>query len=102
MEVPKKKGKVKVCVDFRDLNKASPKDNFSLPHIDILVDNIANNLNISLWMDFLGIIKLVWWRIIIIKKTIFIMYWETFCYKVMLFGLKSMSNIETSNDKSVS
>jgi len=36
------------------------------------------------------------------KKTIFIMYWETFYYKVMLFGLKSMSNIETSNDKSVS
>jgi hypothetical protein len=68
VEVPKEKGKVRVFVDFRDLNKASPKDNFSLPHIDILVDNIANNLNISLWMDFLGIIKLVWWRIIIIKK----------------------------------
>ncbi|XP_077251882.1 uncharacterized protein LOC143891127 [Tasmannia lanceolata] len=26
--VPKKDGKVKMCVDFRDLNKASPKDDF--------------------------------------------------------------------------
>ncbi|RVX00526.1 Transposon Ty3-I Gag-Pol polyprotein [Vitis vinifera] len=36
--VPKKDGKVRVCVDFRDLNKASPKDDFPLPHIDMLVD----------------------------------------------------------------
>ena len=35
--VPKKDGKVIVCVDFRDLNKASPKDDFPLPHIDMLV-----------------------------------------------------------------
>ena len=31
--VPKKDGKVRMCVDYRDLNKASPKDNFPLPHI---------------------------------------------------------------------
>ncbi|KAA3460713.1 reverse transcriptase [Gossypium australe] len=37
--VPKKNGKVRICVDYRDLNKASPKDNFPLPHINILVDN---------------------------------------------------------------
>ncbi|MBN8161734.1 hypothetical protein, partial [Vibrio vulnificus] len=30
------------CVDFRDLNKACPKDNFSLPYIDVLVDSVAN------------------------------------------------------------
>ncbi|KAA3454324.1 Retrovirus-related Pol polyprotein from transposon 17.6 [Gossypium australe] len=39
--VPKKDGKVQMCVDYRDLNKASPKDNFPLPHIDTLVDNTA-------------------------------------------------------------
>ncbi|RVW78461.1 hypothetical protein CK203_050488 [Vitis vinifera] len=33
-----KDGKVRVCVDFRDLNKASPKDDFPLPYIDMLVD----------------------------------------------------------------
>ena len=31
--VPKKDGKVRMCVDFRNLNKACPKDDFSLPHI---------------------------------------------------------------------
>lgn len=30
-----------MCIDFRNLNKASPKDDFPLPHIDILVDNTA-------------------------------------------------------------
>ena len=39
--VPKKDGKVRMCVDYRDLNIMSLKDNFLLPHIDTLVDNIA-------------------------------------------------------------
>src|ERR1043165_2230129 len=36
--VAKKDGRVRTCVDFRDLNKATPKDDFPLPHIDVLVD----------------------------------------------------------------
>ena len=35
--VPKKDGKVCMCLGYRDLNRASPKDEFSLPHIDVLV-----------------------------------------------------------------
>ena len=42
MLVPKKDGKVRMCVDYRDLNRASPKDNFPLPHIDVHVDNTTN------------------------------------------------------------
>jgi len=42
MPVPKKDGKVRMCVDYQDLNWASPKDNFTLPHIDVLVDNTTN------------------------------------------------------------
>ena len=37
--IPKKDDKVRVCVYFKDLNKASPKDDFPLPHIYLLVDS---------------------------------------------------------------
>jgi hypothetical protein len=37
-------------VDIRDLNKVSPKDDFPLPHIDILVDN-ATKSSIYSFMD---------------------------------------------------
>ena len=41
--VPKKDGKVRMCVDYRDLNRASLKDNFPLPHIATLVDNTTKH-----------------------------------------------------------
>ncbi|RVW16094.1 hypothetical protein CK203_079086 [Vitis vinifera] len=43
-------GKVKVCVDFRDLNKANPKNDFSLSHIDMLIDSTAGHSMLS-FMD---------------------------------------------------
>ena len=33
----KKDGEVRMCVDYRDLNRASPKDDFPPPHINIVV-----------------------------------------------------------------
>ena len=48
--IPKKDGKVRMSVDFRDLNKANPKDDFALPHINILVDNTARHALLS-FMD---------------------------------------------------
>lgn len=41
--IPKKDGKVRKCVDYRNLNRASPKDDFPLPHIEMLVDNTAGH-----------------------------------------------------------
>jgi hypothetical protein len=52
--VPKKDGKVRMCVDYRDLNKASPKDNLPLPHIDVLVDNTAQSKVFSFMDGFSG------------------------------------------------
>ena len=52
--VPKKDDKVRVCVDFRNLNKASPKDDFPLPHIDMLVDSIAGHTMLSFMDGFSG------------------------------------------------
>ena len=45
--IPKKDGKVRMCVDFRDLNKSCPKDDFPLPHINVLVDNMADSALMS-------------------------------------------------------
>ena len=47
-------GKVKVCVDFRDLNKASPKDDFPLPYIDMLAENNAGHSMLSFMDGFSG------------------------------------------------
>jgi len=52
--IPKKDGKDRMCVDYRDLNRASPKDNFPLPHIDTLVDNTAKFALFSFMDGFLG------------------------------------------------
>ena len=52
--VPKKDGKVRMCVDFRDLNKAFPKDDFPLPHIDVFVDNTVGSTLMSFMNGFLG------------------------------------------------
>ena len=52
--VPKKDGKVCMCVDYRDLNRASPKDDFPLPHIDVLVDNTAQHKIFSFMDGFSG------------------------------------------------
>ncbi|PKI65874.1 hypothetical protein CRG98_013732, partial [Punica granatum] len=52
--VEKKDGRVRVCIDYRDLNKASPKDNFPLPHIDVLVDNTARHTLFSFMDGFSG------------------------------------------------
>jgi len=39
--VPKKNGKMRICIDFTDLNKACVKDSFPLPRIDTSVDKAA-------------------------------------------------------------
>jgi hypothetical protein len=37
--VNKKQGTIRVCIDYRDLNKACPKDNFPTPFIDQIIDD---------------------------------------------------------------
>ena len=39
----KKNGKLRVCVDFRDLNVVTPKDIYVMPIANMLVDSTANN-----------------------------------------------------------
>ena len=50
VHVLKKDDKVRVCVNFRDINKANSKDDFPLPYIDMLVDSTAGHAMLS-FMD---------------------------------------------------
>ena len=86
--IPKKDGKVRMCVDYRDLNRASPKDNFPLPHIDTLVDNTAKHSLFSFMDGFSGYNQIIM-ALEDMEKTTFLTMWETFCYKVILFGPKN-------------
>ncbi|RVW21319.1 Transposon Ty3-G Gag-Pol polyprotein [Vitis vinifera] len=90
--VPKKDGKVRVCVDFRDLNKASPKDDFPLPHIDMLVDSTAGHSMLSFMDGFSGYSQILM-APEDMEKTSFITEWGTYCYRVMPFGLKNAGAI---------
>ena len=88
--VPKKDEKVRMCVDFRDLNKVSPKDDFLLPHIDVLIDNTAGHALLSFMDGFSGYNQ-IQMALEDLEKTSFITPWGTYCYKVMPFGLKNAS-----------
>ena len=74
----KKDGKVRMCVDFRDLNKASPKDDFPLPLIDILVDNIAGHALLS-FTDGFSRYNQIKMALEDMEKTSFITPWGTYC-----------------------
>lgn len=43
MVVPRKNGKLRVCIDYANLNKSCLKDFFRLPHIDQLIDAIVRH-----------------------------------------------------------
>ena len=52
--VKKANGKWKMCVDFTDLNRACPKDNYPFLRIDILVDSTASHQLLSFMDAFFG------------------------------------------------
>ncbi|KAI5316265.1 hypothetical protein L3X38_045441 [Prunus dulcis] len=46
----RKTGAVRICVDYRNLNEASPKDEYPMPMADMLMDGAAHNQMLS-FMD---------------------------------------------------
>ena len=77
-----------MCMDYQDLNRSNPKDDFPLPHIDILIENTTQHKVFSFIDGFSGYnqIKMAPGEM---KKTTFVTQWGTFCYKVMPFVLKN-------------
>ena len=86
--VKKKNGQIRICVDFRDLNKACPKDAFPLPIPDILLDIVVGHEMFSFMDGFSGYnqIKMAPEDE---EKTAFYTPVGVYCYRVMSFGLKN-------------
>ena len=84
--VPKKDGRWHICIDYRELNKATLKDYFPLPFIDQVLDTLAGKKYFSFLDGFSG-----YNQIQIAPedqdKTTFTCPWGTFSYKVLPFGL---------------
>jgi hypothetical protein len=86
--VPKKTGRLKMCIDYTDFNKHCPKDPFPLPRIDQVVDSTAGSVLLCFLDCYSG-----YHQIALHPddedKTAFITPHGIYCYKVMTFGLKT-------------
>ena len=54
VSVRKKTGEIRLCIDFRDLNKASLKDNYPLPKMDHILQRVVGSRRISLLDGYSG------------------------------------------------
>ena len=52
VSVDKKQGVIRICIDFRDLNRACPNDNFPTPFIDQILDECVCNKVFSFMNNF--------------------------------------------------
>ena len=86
--VPKKEKYWRLCVDFKDINKACPKDPFPLPRIDQIIDATAGHDSLCFLNAYSG------YHQIKMKEsdqaaTAFIAPYGPFCFNTMPFGLKN-------------
>jgi hypothetical protein len=87
--VKKANGKWRMCIDFIDLNKACPKDEFPLPIIDSLVDAAASSELMSL-LNCYSAYHQIWMKKEDEPETSFITPSGTYCYLRMPEGLKML------------
>ncbi len=90
--VIKKYGKLRVCVDFKYLYKATPKDEYHMLIVDLLVDAASGHMIIS-FMDGNAGYNQIFMLEEDIHKTTFRRHGAISLYEwaVMTFGLKSAS-----------
>ena len=86
--VPKKNGKMRMCIDFIGLNKACMKDLFLLPRIDTSSDKATRCKRFSQLECFSGYHQ-IWLNKEDEEKTSFTTPFETYCYTRMPEGLKN-------------
>jgi hypothetical protein len=86
--VNKKQGTICVCVDYRDINKSCPKDNFPTPFFDQIIDDCIRSEIFSL-MDHFSDYNQINILPVDQHKTSFICPWGTFAYQKLPFSLKN-------------
>ena len=86
--VPKKDKSLRMCIDFKHLNKVCPKDHFPLPRIDQIVDSTAGCERLSFLDAYSGYHQIRLYGPDELK-TAFITPFGCFCYITMPFGLKN-------------
>jgi hypothetical protein len=86
--VPKANGKLQMCIDYTSLNKACPKDLYSLPRIDQIVDSTSRCDLLSFLDAYSGFHQIQMSREDR-KHTAFVTVDGLYCYVVMPYGLKN-------------
>ncbi|KAL0451556.1 UNVERIFIED_CONTAM: Transposon Tf2-12 polyprotein [Sesamum latifolium] len=86
--VRKKNEQIRVCVDFRDLNNACPKDDFPLPIAELMIDATTGYEALS-FMDGSSGYNQIRMAPADEELTAFRTPKGIYCYKVMPFGLKN-------------
>ncbi|KAL0416581.1 UNVERIFIED_CONTAM: Transposon Tf2-11 polyprotein [Sesamum latifolium] len=86
--VRKKNGQIRVCVDFRDLNNACPKDDFPLPIVELIID-VTTGHEVLSFMDGSSGYNQIRMAPADEELTAFRTPKGIYCYKVIPFGLKN-------------
>jgi hypothetical protein len=85
----KKTGEIRLCIDFKNLNKVSLKDNYPLPKMDHILQKLVGASRISL-LDGFSCYNQVLFHPDDQKKTTFTTAWGTFMYVKMPFDLMNV------------
>ena len=75
-----------MCVDFRNLNEVSLKDNYPLPKMDHILQKVVGSQRMSMLDGFSGYNQ-IQVHADDQEKTTFTTRWRTFMYAKMPFGL---------------
>jgi hypothetical protein len=86
VSVRKKNGEMRLCIDFKNLNKCSRKDNYPLPKMEHILQKVSGSKLMSFIDGFSG------YNQIVVhpkdkEKTAFMTPWGTFMYENIPFGL---------------
>ena len=84
--VRNKSGEIRLCMDFKNLNRASDKDNYLVPPMEQILQIVSGSELFSLLDGFSG-----YNQVLVVEedrlKTMFKTMWGNFAYRRMPFGL---------------